>query len=300
VPDTWINIPVDIWAIVIGLMGIIITTIGIIRFKQKNKKIKDEENSRLNLPLQQKVYIIKNTGNKFIIFIGVVLIALFITYFAFQFYNGHLTFKISSDHDNSGWVEDERFSRFFEKKNDNTKNDGKVEAYTRKTITPFVDIGLKTAGTIEVIYSTTDCFINGVFINDKGKIARFTVDSDTEILYYYDLEAFIDTQCDYDTFSERGYESNDLIMAMPNKEVKTYDRRMNHKNKNGEYDSNEIAYFINDPCYIVSILENQESEQGEIEAYAQVIYKSNEENDGGYRLAWIYYNDVTVLKNEQK
>ena len=96
-PDTWINIPVDIWAILLGFAGIIITTIGIIKFKRKSKKIKDEENARLNLPLQQKVYIIKNTGNKFIIFIGIVLIALFITYFAFQIYNGNLTLKITND-----------------------------------------------------------------------------------------------------------------------------------------------------------------------------------------------------------
>ena len=290
-PDTWINIPVDIWAVVIGLIGIIITTIGIIRFKHKNKKIKDEENSRLNLPPQQKVYIIKNTGNKFIIFIGIVLIALFITYFAYQIYNGHLTFQITSDHDSSGWVEDERFSRFFE------KNDSGIKAYTRSTITPFLDIGSKKKGTTEAAFSATECFITGIYVKEKEKIARFTIGSDINTLYYYDLNAFIDNQCDYDTFPERGYESNDLIMARADKEVKTYDKRMNHKNKNGEYDANEIGYFIDDTCFIVSILENQENEQGEIETYAQVIYKSSEEANGGYRLAWIYYNDVTEIAN---
>jgi len=282
-PDTWNNISVDIWAALIGLIGIIVTAIGIIRFAHKNKQIKDEENSRLSLPPQQRVYIVKNTGNKFIIFIGIIFIALSVAYFAFQIYDSH---------GNSGWAEDGRFSRFFEKKDDTNNNDAGIKAYTRSTITPFLDIGCKKKGTTEVFFSATECFITGIYMKDKEKIARFTIGSDTEILYYYDLNAFIDNQCDFETFSERGYGSNDLIIAMANKEVRTYDKRINHINKQGEYDANEIGYFINDPCFIVSILENQESKQGEKKIYAQVIYKSDEENDSGYRLAWIYYNDL--------
>ena len=153
-PDTWNNIPVDIWAAIIGLIGIIITTIGIIRFTHKNKQIKDEEKSRLSLPPQQRVYIVKNTGNKFIIFIGIVLIALSVTYFAFQIYNNR---------GNSGWAEDERFSQFFEKK------DSGIKAYTRSTITPFLDIGCKKKGTTEVFFSATECFITGIYMKEDRK-----------------------------------------------------------------------------------------------------------------------------------
>jgi len=310
-PDTWNNVPLNTLAILIGMIGIIITTIGSVRFVQKNEKIKSDESSRLN-PQQQKVYIVRNTGNKFIIFIGVLLIILFIFYFAFSMYFNRKndkeipapvaspSSKVNAPTPESILVEDERFSRFFEKKDNSIKNDGKIEAYTRKTITPFIDIELKTEGTIEIIFSTTECFINGIFVKDKEKIARFMVGSDTKTLYYYNLEAFIDTQRDYDTFYKRGYGSNDLIIAMANKEVKTYDKRMNHKNKYDEDDVNEIGYFMNEPCFIVSILEDQENEQGEIEVYAQVIYKSDEENDGGYKLGWIYYDDVTASANEQK
>ena len=182
----------------------------------------------------------------------------------------------------SHYLEDTRFSHFFKKRKDNKQNDGLISAYTLETIIPFIDIEFTTKGGETVYESATKCFINGVFIKNNKKIASFMIDSDSET-YYYDLDVFINREYDFETFFDRGYGPNDLIIAMTDKRATTYDRWIN--------DINNIGSFYKDPCFIVSIYPNQD----EKEWYAQVIYKLDEEYRGGYKLSWIYLNEVTEI-----